>query len=173
MVYLVGAGSGDSGLITQKGLECIKKADVIIYDHLANPTLLSYAKNDCKLIYAGKIAGNHHMVQEEINKTLVEHSRFGNVVRLKGGDPFIFGRGGEEIIALIENNIDYEIVPGISSCYSAAEYCGIPVTHRGVATSFHVITGHEKSEMKRLITAHLQNSAERLFFLWGFRLLKI
>ena len=86
MVYLVGAGPGDSGLITQKGLECIKKADVIIYDHLANPTLLSYAKNDCKLIYAGKIAGNHHMVQEEINKTLVKHSRFGNVVRLKGGD---------------------------------------------------------------------------------------
>ena len=83
MVYLVGAGPGDSGLITQKGLECIKKADVIIYDHLANPTLLSYAKNDCKLIYAGKIAGNHHMVQEEINKTLVKHSRFGNVVRLK------------------------------------------------------------------------------------------
>lgn len=113
------------------------------------------------------------MVQEEINKTLVEHSRFGNVVRLKGGDPFIFGRGGEEIIALIENNIDYEIVPGISSCYSAAEYCGIPVTHRGVATSFHVITGHEKSEMKRLITVRLQNSAERLFFLWGFRLPKI
>ena len=92
MVYLVGAGPGDSGLITQKGLECIKKADVIIYDHLANPTLLSYAKNDCKLIYAGKIAGNHHMVQEEINKTLVEHSRFGNVVRLKGGDPFICTR---------------------------------------------------------------------------------
>ena len=91
MVYLVGAGPGDSRLITQKGLECIKKADVIIYDRLANPTLLSYAKNDCKLIYAGKIAGNHHMVQEEINKTLVEHSRFGNVVRLKGGDPFIFG----------------------------------------------------------------------------------
>ena len=107
MVYLVGAGPGDSGLITQKGLECIKKADVIIYDHLANPTLLSYEKNDCKLIYAGKIAGNHHMVQEEINKTLVEHSRFGNVVRLKGGDPFIFGRGGEEIIALIRNCTRY------------------------------------------------------------------
>ena len=94
------------------------------------------------------------------------------VVRLKGGDPFIFGRGGEEIIALIENNIDYEIVPGISSCYSAAEYCGIPVTHRGVATSFHVITGHEKVGMKRLITAHLQNSAEHLFSYGAFRLPK-
>ena len=114
MVYLVGAGPGDSGLITQKGLECIKKADVIIYDHLANPTLLSYAKNDCKLIYAGKIAGNHHMVQEEINKTLVEHSRFGNVVRLKGGDPFIFGRGGEEALELSKMDIPFEIVPGVT-----------------------------------------------------------
>ena len=168
MVYLVGAGPGDSGLITQKGLECIKKADVIIYDHLANPTLLSYAKNDCKLIYAGKIAGNHHMVQEEINKTLVEHSRFGNVVRLKGGDPFIFGRGGEEIIALIENNISYEIVPGISSCYSAAEYCGIPVTHRGVATSFHVITeSAKKSEMETVNYSALAKLSGTLVFLMG------
>ena len=167
MVYLVGAGPGDSGLITQKGLECIKKADVIIYDHLANPTLLSYAKNDCKLIYAGKIAGNHHMVQEEINKTLVKHSRFGNVVRLKGGDPFIFGRGGEEIIALIENNIDYEIVPGISSCYSAAEYCGIPVTHRGVATSFHVITGHEKVGNETVNYSALAKLSGTLVFLMG------
>lgn len=167
MVYLVGAGPGDSGLITQKGLECIKKADVIIYDHLANPTLLSYAKNDCKLIYAGKIAGNHHMVQEEINKTLVEHSRFGNVVRLKGGDPFIFGRGGEEIISLIENNIDYEIVPGISSCYSAAEYCGIPVTHRGVATSFHVITGHEKVGNETVNYSALAKLSGTLVFLMG------
>ena len=167
MVYLVGAGPGDSGLITQKGLECIKKANVIIYDHLANPTLLSYAKNDCKLIYAGKIAGNHHMVQEEINKTLVEHSRFGNVVRLKGGDPFIFGRGGEEIIALIENNIDYEIVPGISSCYSAAEYCGIPVTHRGIATSFHVITGHEKVGNETVNYSALAKLSGTLVFLMG------
>ena len=167
MVYLVGAGPGDSGLITQKGLECIKKANVIIYDHLANPTLLSYAKNDCKLIYAGKIAGNHHMVQEEINKTLVEHSRFGNVVRLKGGDPFIFGRGGEEIIALIENNIDYEIVPGICSCYSAAEYCGIPVTHRGIATSFHVITGHEKVGNETVNYSALAKLSGTLVFLMG------
>ena len=136
MVYLVGAGPGDSRLITQKGLECIKKADVIIYDHLANPTLLSYAKNDCKLIYAGKIAGNHHMVQEEINKTLVEHSRFGNVVRLKGGDPFIFGRGGEEAQELRAAGIEYEIVCGVSSCYGAPAYAGIPVTHRDHASSF-------------------------------------
>lgn len=167
MVYLVGAGPGDSGLITQKGLECIKKADVIIYDHLANPTLLSYAKNDCKLIYAGKIAGNHHMIQEEINKTLVEYSHFGTVVRLKGGDPFIFGRGGEEVIALAENNIDYEIIPGISSCYSAAEYCGIPVTHRGIATSFHVITGHEKTGNETVNYKSLAKLSGTLVFLMG------
>ena len=106
-------------------------------------------------------------IKEEINKTLVKHSRFGNVVRLKGGDPFIFGRGGEEIIALIENNIDYEIVPGISSCYSAAEYCGIPVTHRGVATSFHVITGHEKVGNETVNYSALAKLSGTLVFLMG------
>lgn len=145
MVYLVGAGPGDSGLITQKGLECIKKADVIIYDHLANPTLLSYAKNDCKLIYAGKIAGNHHMVQEEINKTLVEHSRFGNVVRLKGGDPFIFGRGGEELETLCNAGIPFSVVPGITAASGCSAYSGIPLTHRDYAQSVRLITGHLKT----------------------------
>lgn len=145
MVYLVGAGPGDSGLITQKGLECIKKADVIIYDHLANPTLLSYAKNDCKLIYAGKIAGNHHMVQEEINKTLVEHSCFGNVVRLKGGDPFIFGRGGEELETLCNAGIPFSVVPGITAASGCSAYSGIPLTHRDYAQSVRLITGHLKT----------------------------
>lgn len=145
MVYLVGAGPGDSGLITQKGLECIKKADVIIYDHLANPTLLSYAKNDCKLIYAGKIAGNHHMVQEEINKTLVEHSHFGNVVRLKGGDPFIFGRGGEELETLCNAGIPFSVVPGITAASGCSAYSGIPLTHRDYAQSVRLITGHLKT----------------------------
>lgn len=145
MVYLVGAGPGDSGLITQKGLECIKKADVIIYDHLANPTLLSYAKNDCKLIYAGKIAGNHHMVQEEINKTLVEHSRLGNVVRLKGGDPFIFGRGGEELETLCNAGIPFSVVPGITAASGCSAYSGIPLTHRDYAQSVRLITGHLKT----------------------------
>ena len=145
MVYLVGAGPGDSGLITQKGLECIIKADVIIYDHLANPTLLSYAKNDCKLIYAGKIAGNHHMVQEEINKTLVEHSHFGNVVRLKGGDPFIFGRGGEELETLCNAGIPFSVVPGITAASGCSAYSGIPLTHRDYAQSVRLITGHLKT----------------------------
>ena len=167
MVYLVGAGPGDSGLITQKGLECIKNADVIVYDHLANPTLLNYAKEGCAQIYAGKIAGNHHMAQEKINDTLVKYGGTQNVVRLKGGDPFIFGRGGEEVIALAENNIPYEIVPGISSCYSAAEYCGIPVTHRGVATSFHVITGHEKKGNETVDYSALAKLSGTLVFLMG------
>lgn len=146
MVYLVGAGPGNEELITVKGLNCIKNADVIIYDHLANPSLLSFAKNDCVLIYAGKTAGNHHLNQEQINETVINCShKYENVVRLKGGDPFIFGRGGEEAEALFQSGVEYEIVAGVSSCYSAAEYCGIPVTHRGEVSSFHVITGHEKA----------------------------
>ncbi|MDY3972178.1 MAG: uroporphyrinogen-III C-methyltransferase [Clostridia bacterium] len=167
MVYLVGAGPGDCGLITQKGLECIKNAEVIVYDHLANPTLLNHANENCLLIYAGKIAGNHHMVQEKINDTLVKYGKTQNVVRLKGGDPFIFGRGGEEVTALVKNYIPYEIVPGVSSCYGAAEYCGIPVTHRGVATSFHVITGHEKSGSETVDYSALAKLKGTLVFLMG------
>ncbi|MGN0106448.1 MAG: uroporphyrinogen-III C-methyltransferase [Hominilimicola sp.] len=167
MVYLVGAGPGDSGLITQKGLECIRNADVIVYDHLANPTILNHARESCKFIYAGKIAGNHHMVQKKINDTLVEYGGTQNVVRLKGGDPFIFGRGGEEAAELAKNNIPYEIISGVSSCYSAAEYCGIPVTHRGVATSFHVITGHEKSGNETVDYGALAKLKGTLVFLMG------
>lgn len=167
MVYIVGAGPGDGGLITQKGLACIKNADVIVYDHLANPTLLNHAKEGCTLIYAGKTAGNHHMAQEKINDTLVKYGKTRNLVRLKGGDPFIFGRGGEEVIALAQNNISYEIIPGISSCYSAAEYCGIPVTHRGAAASFHVITGHEKRGSETVDYGAIAKLKGTLVFLMG------
>lgn len=167
MVYLVGAGPGDAGLITVKGLECIQKADVIIYDHLANPSLLSMAGDSCILIYAGKIAGAHHMSQDKINETLIKYADKGNVVRLKGGDPFIFGRGGEEAAVLSENNIEYEIVPGVSSCYAAAEYCGIPVTHRGTASSFHVVTGHEKGDSKTVDYGALARLNGTLVFLMG------
>ncbi|MCC8160219.1 MAG: uroporphyrinogen-III C-methyltransferase [Oscillospiraceae bacterium] len=166
MVYLVGAGPGGTGLITQKGLECIKNADVIIYDHLANPSLLSGAKDGCALIYAGKTVGNHHMNQEKINAELIKYGAEKNVVRLKGGDPFVFGRGGEEADALAENNIPYEIVPGVSSCYSAAEYCGIPVTHRNAASSFHVITGHGKTG-KNLDFSTIAKLDGTLVFLMG------
>lgn len=144
-VTLVGAGPGSWDLISRKGLECVKAADVIIYDNLISPSILNEARLDAELIYAGKRAHVHSMKQEEINQLLVEKACEGRyVVRLKGGDPFVFGRGGEEALALKQNGIAYEVVPGISSVYSAPAYVGIPVTHRGIASSFHVITGHEE-----------------------------
>lgn len=143
-VYLVGAGPGDEDLITLKGLECIKKADVIVYDNLINHKLLSYAKPNAELIYVGKTIDQHTLSQEQINEFLIQKAReYKTVVRLKGGDPFVFGRGGEEAIALKEHNINFEIVPGVSSSIAALAYAGIPITHRGINTSFHVITGHE------------------------------
>lgn len=167
MVYIVGAGAGDSGLITVRGMECIKNADVIIYDHLVNPTLLGQAKTDCRLIYAGKIACNHHMSQDRINEELVKYGGTLNVVRLKGGDPFIFGRGGEEAECLANHGIPYEIVSGVSSCYSAAEYSGIPVTNRGTANSFHIITGHEKNGSETIDYGALSRLSGTLVFLMG------
>jgi uroporphyrinogen III methyltransferase/synthase len=143
-VYLVGAGPGDAGLITVRGLECIKNADVIVYDNLVNPTLLKHARPDAEIIFAGKMSKKHTLTQDEINALLVEKARAGNVVtRLKGGDPFVFGRGGEEAEALLRAGFEFEVVPGISSSIAAPAYAGIPVTHRAVATAFMVITGHE------------------------------
>lgn len=143
-VYLIGAGPGDTGLITMKGIEALKEADVIVYDHLASPSLLNTTKDEAEWIDAGKFAGHHRMKQSEIEQLLIEKAMAGHVVaRLKGGDPFIFGRGGEEALALTAAGIDYEVIPGVSSVYSAPAYAGIPITHRGKASSFHVITGHE------------------------------
>ncbi len=150
-VCLVGAGPGDGGLITKKGLECLRQADVVVYDNLISGSLLNEAPLDAELIYVGKRSGNHHKTQDEINQILVQKAREGgSVVRLKGGDPFIFGRGGEEALALHEQGIPYEIVPGVSSVYSVPAYGGIPVTHRGLASSFHVITGHEGREKQTI-----------------------
>lgn len=143
-VYLIGAGPGDTGLITMKGIEALKEADVVVYDHLASASLLNETKDAAEWIDAGKFAGNHRMKQSEIEQLLIEKAMAGHVVaRLKGGDPFIFGRGGEEALALTAAGIDYEVIPGVSSVYSAPAYAGIPITHRGKASSFHVITGHE------------------------------
>lgn len=143
-VYLVGAGPGDPGLITVKGLELIKKADIIIYDRLAGEELLRHAKEGAELIYVGKRAGRHSYVQEEINKLLVEKAVEGKiVVRLKGGDPFVFGRGGEEAAALKEEGIEYEVVPGVTSAIAVPAAAGIPVTDRRYASSFAVVTGQE------------------------------
>lgn len=146
-VTLVGAGPGDAGLITVKGLEKLRKCDVLIYDRLASEELLQEVRNDCELVYVGKKPGAHSMTQEEINQTLVAYGRkYEAVVRLKGGDSFVFGRGGEEILALRAAGIAYEVIPGITSAIAVPELAGIPVTHRGVARSFHVITGHTREE---------------------------
>ncbi|MDH7601186.1 MAG: uroporphyrinogen-III C-methyltransferase [Armatimonadota bacterium] len=143
-VILVGAGPGDPGLVTVRGLECIRSADVIVYDRLVNPSLLKEAKADAQLIYVGKAAGSHSTPQEQINRILIEQAQQGKtVVRLKGGDPFVFGRGGEEALALAEAGVEFEIVPGVSSAVAAPAYAGIPVTHRGLCSAFGVVAGHE------------------------------
>ncbi len=143
-VYLIGAGPGDPGLITVRGRECIALADVVVYDYLANEQLLTYARPGAELIYAGKIGGAHNHEQWQINALLVEKALAGkSVARLKGGDPFIFGRGGEECEALASLEIPFEIVPGVTAAIGAAAYAGIPLTHRDVTTSVAFVTGHE------------------------------
>jgi uroporphyrinogen III methyltransferase/synthase len=144
LVYLIGAGPGDPGLITVRGRECIALADVVMYDYLANERLLEYARPGAELIYAGKVGGAHNREQAHINELLVTKARAGKVVaRLKGGDPFVFGRGGEECEALVEAGIPFQIVPGVTAGIGAAAYAGIPLTHRDVTTSVAFVTGHE------------------------------
>lgn len=143
-VYLVGAGPGDPKLITLRGLECIAQADVIIYDRLATNLLFEHAKPDAEFIYVGKADGKHSVKQEDINRMLVEKAKEGKIVtRLKGGDPLIFGRGGEEALVLFENGIKFEFVPGVSAGNAVPAYAGIPVTHRGVTSTVAYVTGHE------------------------------
>ncbi len=143
-VYLVGAGPGDPDLITVKGSKRLKEADVIMYDHLASAKLLKYARQDAETIYIGKRQGSHALPQDEINKLMVSKAREGRtVVRLKGGHPFIFGRGGEEAEALSQARIPFEVVPGISSAIAAPAYAGIPLTHRRYTASVAFVTGHE------------------------------
>ncbi|MFB9987742.1 uroporphyrinogen-III C-methyltransferase [Bacillus benzoevorans] len=142
-VYLVGAGPGDPKLITVYGLECIQKSEVIAYDRLVNPKLLEYASDTAELIFCGKSPGKHHLIQEEIHSLLVQKAMEGKTVtRLKGGDPCVFGRAGEEAEVLAEHGIPYEIVPGVTAGIAAPAYAGIPVTHREHASSFAIITGH-------------------------------
>ncbi|HYU74049.1 MAG TPA: uroporphyrinogen-III C-methyltransferase [Ktedonobacteraceae bacterium] len=144
IVYLVGAGPGDPGLITVKGLAALRSADVVVYDYLANPAFLQEAKEGAQKIYAGKSAGTHTLSQQEINQLLIEHARVGKiVVRLKGGDPFVFGRGGEEAEALVEHGIRWEVIPGVTSAVAVPAYAGIPVTHREYSSIFTVVTGSE------------------------------
>jgi uroporphyrin-III C-methyltransferase len=143
VVYLVGAGPGDPDLITVKAIKALKKADVVIYDRLANEEILEHAEG-AELIYVGKKAGEHYKKQDEINKILIDQGQKHDiVVRLKGGDPFVFGRGGEEMLALLEQGIPVEFIPGVTSAIGVPTSAGLPVTHRGVATSLTVVTGHE------------------------------
>ncbi|WP_078549946.1 uroporphyrinogen-III C-methyltransferase [Litchfieldia alkalitelluris] len=145
-VYLVGAGPGDAKLMTIKGLEAIQKADVILYDRLVNPSLLDFSSSSCEKIYCGKLPDRHHLKQDEINKLLVEKALEGKtVVRLKGGDPGVFGRVGEEAEELANHEIPFEIIPGITSGIAAPLYAGIPVTHREYGESFAIVTAHDKS----------------------------
>lgn len=171
-VWLVGAGPGDSALVTKRCLDCIRTADAVIYDSLATDSLLNEVRRDAELIYAGKRASSHHLRQEETNALLIRMAKEGkNVVRLKGGDPFIFGRGGEEAQELAEAGIEYEIVPGVSSCYGAPAYAGIPVTHRDHASSFHVITGHEGAHKDKNVLDYetLAKEEGTLIFLMGLK----
>src|SRR6266404_1986936 len=146
-VYLVGAGPGDLGLVTLRAKECIEGADAIVYDHLANPEMLSWARDDSEIIYAGKEAGEPSLSQKEINALLVEKARAGKqVVRLKGGDPFVFGRGAEEAKAIVDAGLAFEIVPGITSAIAGPAYAGIPVPHRAENSHVTCFTGHEDPE---------------------------
>lgn len=169
-VYLIGAGPGDPGLLSIKAMECLQTADAVVYDRLADPRILAYAKDDAEMVYVGKASANHTMRQPDINKLLVKLAAEGKTVaRLKGGDPFVFGRGGEEAIELLEAGLPFEFVPGVTSAIAVAEYAGIPVTHRHVATSFAVITGHEdptKGE-STINWSGLATAVDTLVFLMG------
>lgn len=148
-VHLTGAGPGDIELLTLKALRVIREADIIIYDRLANPDILKEAKNGCEFVYVGKEDGRHIVPQDDINEIIYQNAlKYEKVVRLKGGDPFVFGRGGEEALYLQERGIKFDVIPGITSSISAPAYAGIPVTHRGVAVSFRVVTGHESPNKK-------------------------
>lgn len=148
-VYLVGAGPGDPELMTVKGLRCLQSADVILYDRLVNPELLEHAKEGSQLVYCGKLPHYHTMKQETINHFLVKYAKKGlRVVRLKGGDPFVFGRGGEEAEECAKNGVAFEVIPGITAGIGAAAYAGIPVTHRTLSKSFAFVTGHQAGDQE-------------------------
>lgn len=171
-VYLLGAGPGDPGLLTLKARDVLAAADVIVYDALANASFLAYAKKDAEKIYVGKIADQHALPQKEINALLVAKAKEGkNVARLKGGDPYIFGRGGEEAQELLEAGVKFVEVPGISSTISAPAYAGIPLTHRDYASSVTIVTGHENPDKEKsaLDWPALARSASTLVFVMGMK----
>jgi len=169
-VYLIGAGPGDPGLLTVKGLECIKQADVIVYDRLAGPRLLNQRRRDAECIYVGKQPDRHTLTQGEINQLLVEKAQQGlSVARLKGGDPFVFGRGGEEAEVLASLGIPFEIIPGVTSAIAVPAYAGIPVTHRDFTSSLAIITGNEDptKETSSIQWSKIATGVGTLIFLMG------
>ena len=168
-VWLVGAGPGDAGLFTLRGKEVLEDADVVVYDALVGQGILSMIPDKAELIFAGKRSGNHYMKQSDTNVVLLEEAKKGKkVVRLKGGDPFLFGRGGEELELLVENNIPFEVVPGITSAFAVPAYNGIPVTHRDFCSSVHIITGHKRADHSYDIDFKaLVNTKGTLVFLMG------
>ncbi|MBA4371539.1 MAG: uroporphyrinogen-III C-methyltransferase [Thermodesulfovibrio sp.] len=172
IVYLVGAGPGDIGLLTVKGLRCLQKAEAVIYDFHLNAQILNYIRHDAEFIYAGKRGGHHTMTQDEINAAIVAKAREGKIVcRLKGGDPFVFGRGGEEAQVLVEAGIPFEVVPGVSSSIAAPAYAGIPLTHRLYSSSFAVIPGYEDTtkEESSIDWAKLATGVGTLVFLMAVK----
>jgi len=170
LVYLVGAGPGDPDLITIKGVKALEQADVVVYDRLANPELLSYAPDEAEHIFVGKKPGKPSARQEQINTILIAKAQRGKtVVRLKGGDPFIFGRGGEECLALKKAAVPYRIVPGISSSLSVPAYAGIPLTHRKVSRSVTIITGHTLGKSSVNQNWEALTEADSLVILMGIR----
>ncbi|MCQ2970025.1 MAG: uroporphyrinogen-III C-methyltransferase [archaeon] len=167
VVYLIGAGPGGADLITLKAVKALNKADVVLYDYLANEEILAHAPETSQRIYVGKKAGEHYKTQDEINDLIIKQARNNeNVVRLKGGDPFVFGRGGEEILALMEHDIKFEVIPGVTSAIGAPTSLGLPVTHRGVATSLTIVTGHE-DPTKPESQVHWDYTADTLIILMG------
>lgn len=167
MVYLVGAGPGDPGLMTRRGAQLLQECDAVVYDRLGTNGLLELVPDDCEKIYVGKKPGSHSKKQEEINKILIDTARrFDRVVRLKGGDPFVFGRGGEEVLALQNEKIPFQLVPGVTSAIAVPELLGIPVTHRETSRSFHVFTGHTKAGETTSL-AHIHPQEGTSLFLMG------
>ncbi|HHW4680396.1 MAG TPA: uroporphyrinogen-III C-methyltransferase, partial [Xylella taiwanensis] len=165
---LVGAGAGDAGLLTLNALRALNEADVILYDRLVSDTVLQMARRDAEQIEVGKSATGHSVRQEEIHALMLEHARAGQrVVRLKGGDPFVFGRGGEELEFLRTHNIPYEVVPGITAALACAAYAGIPLTHRDHAQSLHLITAHCQSSLDTLDWVALAQERQTLAFYMG------
>ncbi|MGN0177618.1 MAG: uroporphyrinogen-III C-methyltransferase [Methanobrevibacter sp.] len=167
VVYLIGAGPGDADLITLKAVKALNKADIVLYDYLANDEILVHVPETAERIYVGKKAGEHYKTQDEINELIIKQAKtHENVVRLKGGDPFVFGRGGEEILALMEHDIKFQVIPGVTSAIGAPTSLGLPITHRGVATSVTVVTGHE-DPTKPESQVHWDYTADTLIILMG------